>query len=279
MTIKMGLVLSGGGARGLAHIGILKVFEKANINFDLIAGTSMGAILGAAYASGRKVEEIEEVALRFSRRTELIKLLDLNPRRRGLLEGHRVREFLSNFFGEIKTFEQLKIPLLVNAVDLKSGKEIIFTRGELLPPIFASSAVPGLFSPVSFNGYTLVDGGVINNLPVDKARMMGSKFIVAVNVHTELLFENNENMDRAGFPVHLPAFFRDSLNSLLIMMNEMTQRKIELAKPELILYPRIPSRFTSFTGFTHAKEIIEIGADCAQNALNRIKKRIKNNDA
>jgi NTE family protein len=275
MQAKIGLVLSGGGARGLAHIGVLKVLEKENITFDFIAGTSMGAILGAAYASGKKIEEIEDVALKFSRRTELIKLLDLSPRRRGLLEGHKVREFLGRFFGDITTFEQLKIPMAINAVDLKTGKEIVFTSGELLPPIYASSAIPGLFSPVPYQNYFLVDGGVLNNLPVDRAREMGANFIIAVNVHSELTMENDEKVDQVSFSVRIPGFFRDSYNSLLIMMNEMTQERIKIARPEIILSPKMPPKFTSITGFTHIKEIIDLGSECAESALLEIHKKIR----
>ena len=275
MQTKIGLVLSGGGARGLAHIGVLKILEKEGISFDFIAGTSMGAILGAAFVSGKRIEEIEEIALKFSKRTELIKLLDLSPRKRGLLEGHKVREFLGRFFGNITTFEQLQIPMAINAVDLKTGKEIVFTHGELLPAIYASSAIPGLFSPVSFQNYFLVDGGVLNNLPVDRAREMGAEFIIAVNVHSEFTMENDNSSDNVGFSVRLPGFFRDSYNSLLIMMNEMTQERIKLAKPEIILSPKMPSKFTSITGFTHAKEIIDLGRECAENALEDIKRKIR----
>jgi len=274
MKTKIGLVLSGGGARGLAHIGVLKVFERENISFDYIAGTSMGAILGAAYASGKTVEEIEDVALNFSRRSELIKLLDLSPRKRGLLEGHKVREFLGRFFGDITTFEQLQIPMSINAVDLWTGKEIVFTRGELLPALYASSAIPGIFSPVSFQNYFLVDGGVLNNLPVDRAREMGADFIIAVNVHSELTMESDHSSDQVGFSVRIPGFFWDSYNSLLIMMNEMTQQRIRIAKPEIILSPKMPSRVTSITGFTHSKEIIDLGAECAQTALQEIKTKM-----
>ena len=270
----MGLVLSGGGARGLAHIGVLKVLERENIIFDYIAGTSMGAILGAAYASGKKIEEIEEVALKISKRTELIKLLDLSPRRRGLLEGHKVREFLRKLFGDFTTFEQLRIPLSINAVDLKTGKEIVFEHGDLLPAIFASSAIPGIFSPVSIKNYFLVDGGVLNNLPVDRAREMGAEFIIAVNVHSEFTTESENLRDQVGFPVHLPGFIKDSYNSLLIMMNEMTQQRIKIAKPEIILNPKMPSSYTSITGFTHTKEIIDLGTECAEESLEEIKGKI-----
>ena len=266
--------MSGGGARGLAHIGVLKVFEREHIQFDYLAGTSMGAILGAAYASGKSVEQIEEIALKFSKRSELIKLLDLSPRKRGLLEGHKVREFLRTFFGEIETFEQLHYPMSIIAVDLKTGKEVIFMQGELMPAIFASSAIPGIFSPVSFQNYFLVDGGVLNNLPVDRAREMGAGFIIAVYVHSEMTIESNTVSKHGLFPVRFPGFFQDSYNALIIMMNEMTQQKIKIAKPEIVLSPKMPSQFTSITGFTHTREIISLGKACAEEAMIEIRQKI-----
>jgi NTE family protein len=165
--------------------------------------------------------------------------------------------------------------MAINAVDLKTGKEIVFTSGELLPPIYASSAIPGLFSPVPFQNYFLVDGGVLNNLPVDRAREMGANFIIAVNVHSEFTMESDEKLDQVGFSVRIPAFFRDSYNSLLIMMNEMTQQRIKIARPEIILSPKMPSKFTSITGFTHTKEIIDLGSECAESALVEIRRKLQ----
>jgi NTE family protein len=270
MERKVGLVLSGGGARGLAHIGVLKVLQREGIPIDIIAGTSMGAILGAAYGSGKTLVEIENIALKFSRRSELIKLLDLSPRRRGLLEGHRVREFLADFFGDCRTFDHLKYPMAINAVDLITGEEIVFTKGELLPALYATSAIPGIFSPVSFNNHMLVDGGVLNNLPVDQARKLGANLIIAVNVHTELQYDNKGGGRSSFFPVRLPGFFQDSYCALIIMMNEMTHRKIVEAKPEIVLFPRMSSQITSITGFTHSKDIIKMGEICTEEALDQI---------
>lgn len=266
MPKTIGLALSGGGARGLAHIGVLKVFDSAGIKINYIAGTSMGGIIGAAFANGYKPSEIEEIALRFSHRGELIKYIDIHPNRRGLLEGNKIRNFLRDTFGADLEFSQLKIPLLIVAVDLNTGSEVIFTEGKVLPAIFATSAIPGIFSPIEYQSRTLVDGGVLNNLPVENLKTMGADINIAVDVQ----YDPRWGLDQQGNKKSrftIPSYFLDLYKSVTIMMTNMTEHHIYLAQPNIVIKPKIPLNITSITGFTKASELIKIGEESALSII------------
>lgn len=153
---KVGLALSGGGARGLAHIGVLEALEQAGIRVDCIAGASMGGIIGALYAAGMSPHDLHLAAVSKSRFSELIRLADFSGLRRGLFEGNRIRAMMSQWLGENRTFKDLKIPLALSAVDLQTSKEITITEGDLLQAVMATSAFPGVFPPVQYNGYQLI---------------------------------------------------------------------------------------------------------------------------
>jgi NTE family protein len=269
---KIGLVLSGGGARALAHIGVLKVLEQARINISALTGTSMGGLVAAAYAAGYSPAELEERALRFASLRELMKLIDLTPQRRGLLEGQKVRNFIQEWLGEQLTFDALRVPTVLTAVDLLSGKEILMSSGPLLPAVFATIAMPGIFKPVEEGGRVLVDGGVLDNLPVLAARQMEVDCMIAVDVH---LCPQNENCwdgpnHHLHWPIPLPEFFTDFYVAELIMVAELTKRHVELARPELIIQPRIPPDISMLIGFHRAGEIIQAGEIAAQENLDAI---------
>ena len=178
---KTALVLGSGAARGLAHIGVLKVLEKAGIKIDLIVGTSMGAMIGGAYAAGLSAQKIEQVACE----TNWLKVAQvLFPKRlqiNGLLDGHRMQDFMAALFGD-RQIEELDIPFACVATDIWAGEEIVLNTGSLVRAIRASLSFPFLFTPVEINGRYLVDGGVVNPLPVSVAREMGAEFVIAVNV-------------------------------------------------------------------------------------------------
>lgn len=173
--ICVGLVLSGGGARGFAHIGVLRALERAGAKFDVVAGTSMGAILGAIYATGATAEELYSLA----HRTNWRDVVDLSLKT-GLLKGDR----LEGFLGEIlpATFDELKLPLAVVATDIESGEEVVMSDGDLLAAVRASASFPGAFEPVHLQGRTLADGGIVNNLPVNAASWLGANRVIASDV-------------------------------------------------------------------------------------------------
>ncbi len=265
--------MSGGGARGLAHVGVLKVLAEAGIPIDCVSGTSMGGVIAAAYACGIPVCDIEEKALQLSHMHELVKLLDVSTQRRGLLEGTRVRDFLAGLFID-RNIENLPIRLALPAVDLIQAREIVFTSGLLLPAVLATIAVPGLFQPVEIGPYRLVDGGVLNNLPVDRVRELGADIVIAIdaqfNPYTQKPWQDLP--ERPRFAVPLPDFFLDFYRAELIMIAELTQARLKVNPPELLLRPPIPLDIDMFLGFPRIPEVIAAGETAAREALPEIQR-------
>ncbi len=272
---KVGLALSGGGVRGLSHIGVLKVLVDAGVQIDCVSGTSMGGIIAAAYACNIPISVIEEKALRLSQMRELAKLIDLSPRRRGLLEGNRVRDYLTDLFLD-RTFDSLVIPLAIPAVDIIQSREVVFTSGLVLPAVLATIAVPGLFNPVKIGKNCLVDGGILNNLPVDLARQIGADIVIAVDALIDPFHDRTwpRALEASHFHFPLPEFFLDFYRAELIMIAKLTEERLKVSPPDVLLRPAIPSDITLFTGFSRVQEVIAIGETCARNALPEIQKRI-----
>jgi len=180
MKLKVALVLGGGGARGLAHIGVLKALERQAIPVDLIVGTSMGAFVGGFYAAGVSVRKMEELAGILDR-TFVAKMLTPTFSSSGFVDGHRIREYLKASIGDL-TIEQLKIPFASIATDFETGEEVVLDSGPLVEAIMASIAIPVLFKPVIRQNRYLIDGGFVNPLPVSIAHQRGADVIIAVNV-------------------------------------------------------------------------------------------------
>src|ERR1700704_4435056 len=171
----IGLALGGGFARGIAHIGVLKVLEEENIPISMVAGTSVGALIGAAYCSGVTIPELEQIATRvrfkhFARWT---------LSRYGFASNERMIIFLSSIL-KVKTFEELRIPLAVTATDFSTGAGAVFHSGPLVDPVRASCAYPGMFLPVKIRGRLLVDGMLAHAVPTVPLREMGAKKVLAV---------------------------------------------------------------------------------------------------
>lgn len=177
---KVALVLGGGGARGLAHIGVLKVLEDNHIPIDLIIGTSIGAFVGGFYAKGFRVEQMEQIAFTVDKKF-VAKMFVPSFSTSGLVDSNRVRSYLEGFLGKEK-IENLKIPFYSVATDLKTGEEVVFCNGPLVDSILGSIAVPALFMPFFYNGQHLVDGSLVNPLPVSVAHKFGADVIIAVDV-------------------------------------------------------------------------------------------------
>ena len=176
---KIGLALSGGGARGFAHIGVLKVFAEYNIKFDMIAGTSAGSIIGGCLAAGMTPAEMESMA----RKVGYINMMRPSFSIRGALSNAPMGNFLRREM-PVSRFEDLKIPFAAVAYDLAAGREAVLSEtGDLITSIRASCAVPGVFAPVKGeNGELFVDGGVTNVMPVDVVRAMGADIVIAVDL-------------------------------------------------------------------------------------------------
>ncbi|TRX59571.1 patatin-like phospholipase family protein [Fulvivirga sp. M361] len=161
----VGLVLSGGGVRGVAHLGVIKALEENDVHISAISGASAGAIIGTFYAAGFSVERILEIITEI----KTARFLQLAMSWKGVLKMDAINKFISKHLKE-DTFESLKIPLYAAATNIKTGKTTYFDKGPLVPAICASSCIPVLFDPVAFDGQLYVDGGILNNLPVEPIR-------------------------------------------------------------------------------------------------------------
>ena len=269
---KVGLALSGGGARGLAHIGVIKVLERENVPIDLLAGTSMGGIVAALYATGLSAHEMEKVAQRISSPRQLLTLVDRTLPRRGLLQGRKVVEYLAQWLGEV-TFDQLKIPLALVAADLNGCQKVVLQEGSVLDAVRATIALPGLLAPLEREGQLLVDGGLMDNLPVDIVRQMGADVVIAVDIATDqdavILFA--EELHRHPL---VPNGLVDTLEvlwrSVDYLTKEVNRRVLEECPPDLLIHPVIPAGVTAITGFTRADETIAAGEKAAIDALPKI---------
>ena len=175
---RLGLALGSGAARGLAHIGVLKILEEADIPIDIITGTSMGAFIGAMYAAGVPVSQMEKVALEIDWRS-LAKLLDPVLPTSGLTDSKRLVAFMSELL-PVRDFADLRQSLAITATDINTGEPVIIKQGNLLEALRASLAFPGIFSPVRFGQRFLVDGGLCKPVPTDVARHLGADKIIGV---------------------------------------------------------------------------------------------------
>jgi len=179
--LKIGLALGSGSARGLAHVGVIMALEAYNIPVDIIAGTSIGSVIGSLYASGATVRQLEEVALSIKKSKTLFMIDPVFPHS-GLISGDRIEKMLNQFAIKDKTFDDLNIPFGAVATDVESGAEVILNQGKVIDAVRASISIPGIFTPVKYQNYYLVDGGVVDPVPVDVVKMMGGDIIIAVSL-------------------------------------------------------------------------------------------------
>lgn len=181
---KIGLALGSGSARGWAHIGVIQALSEAGIRVDCVAGTSIGAMVGAAYASG-KIDELEETALQFDWR-HILHFFDIVFPKSGLIDGMKVADFIRSHVEE-KNIEELPIPFHAVTTDLTTGQEVVIQDGDIIEAVRASISLPGIFTPVKKNGKILVDGGLVNPVPVSVVRGMGADFVIAVDLSRDMM--------------------------------------------------------------------------------------------
>lgn len=284
---RIGLVLSGGGARGAAHIGVLKVLEENRVPIDAIAGTSMGAVVGGLYATGLTAADVERVMtsldwqdafrdrpprrdLNFRRKLEdqsfLVKFpLGLKGRKfrlpRGLVQGQKLTQTLRSLtlpVAQIQSFDDLAIPFRAVATDIVTGERVIMDHGDLTTAMRASLSAPGVFSPVELDGRLLVDGGLSSNLPVDVAREMGVDILIVVDCGFPLLERNK--LDSV-------ATVSNQMLAILIRHNTTEQRKT-LTDRDVIIDPALGD-FSSLDFAEHEKAIL-LGEQAARGQLQRL---------
>ena len=249
---RLGLALGGGFARGIAHIGILKVLEEENIPIDFVAGTSVGALIGAAYCSGVSPAELEQIASRVRFRD----LARWTLSRYGFATNLRMTGFLNRIL-KVKTFEELRIPLAITATDFTNGEGVVFRTGPLNEAVRASCAYPGVFLPVEVKGRLLVDGMLAHSLPSQPVRAMGAERVVAVNLKTSW---GTLEGPRHIFDVIGQCF------SIAQKMNCASSRECA----DLVIEPDVTGY--RYDDFEHSAELVSIGEKTVRAVLPEIRK-------
>jgi len=254
MRPKIGLALGSGGARGFAHLGVLKVLEKERIPIDLIAGSSMGALVAALYASGLGIDRLYKLAMVFKRNN----YIDLTVPKMGLIAGKRVKEFI-RLITKGKNIEELNIPIAIVATDIQKCERVIFCEGNIADAVRASISIPGIFVPERIDGRLLVDGGVIDRIPASVAREMGADIVIGVDVaHVKV---NDE----------IASIFDVILQSIDILQYELVRHRELIA--DVMIRPRVEQY--SSRAFTHIEEIIAIGEEEASKQIHFVHKAIE----
>jgi NTE family protein len=248
---KIGVALGGGFARGLAHIGVLKVFEEEHIPISFIAGTSVGSVIGAGYASGISARELSEIAA-------LVRFKDFSRwtfSRFGLFSNDKMSIFLEKIL-RCKTFEELRIPLAIAATDIITGEPAIFTSGNLVEPVRASCAYPGMFLPVNINGRLLVDGLLAHAVPAVPLRQLGAERVIAVHLSAHWVKK------------HGPRHVFDIIGQCFSIAQDRMCGPWK-AVSDVVLEPAIGD--FSYDDFARAPELIRAGEEAARAALPAIR--------
>ncbi len=249
--VRVGIALGGGFARGLAHVGVLKVLEEEGIPVNLIAGTSVGSVIGAAYASGISAKELEEVAA-------LVRFKDFSRwsfSRFGIFNNDKMAVFLGKVL-RCKTFEELRIPLAVTATDVVTGEAAIFTAGELIDPVRASCAYPGMFRPVNINGRLLVDGLLAHSVPTVPLRAMGATHVIGVTLSASWVKKQG------------PRHVFDVIGQCFSIAQD-NMCSVWKSAANVVLEPAIGE--FSYDDFARAPELIKTGEIAARAALPQIR--------
>lgn len=228
---KIGLALGSGAARGWAHIGVLQALESYGIPIDIIAGTSIGAVAGACHAAG-KLAELEDFA-RGLTRARVVGLMDLQISGAGLIAGSRLRRRLDRHLGEV-SIEELPVTFAAIATELQTGHEIWLTRGRLVDAVRASYALPGVFDPVNVGGRWLMDGALVNPVPVSAARALGADVVIAINLNGDItskgavIYSHGTSSEDAPMPVteETPRSFRDQVIEAATRINPFQRREV-----------------------------------------------------
>ena len=250
---KIGLVLGGGAARGFAHIGVLKVLEANGITPDVIVGTSAGSVVGAIYASGMNAAELQKNAIAL----EESALGDWTLSSKGVIRGDALQNMINRFVSN-RPIESLNRRFACTAVDLNSGRLVVFERGNTGQAVRASSSVPGVFQPTLINGIEYVDGGVITPVPVRVARRMGADFIIAVDISAKPV------------PLKKPAALDIVLQSVTILGE--TLAAFETAEADILIKPKVGA--VGSADFNSRNLLILEGEQAAQAVLPELRKRL-----
>jgi NTE family protein len=291
----IGLALGSGAARGWAHIGVLNELRERGIEPDVVCGTSIGAFVGAAYVAGH-LEQLDKWVRSLTRR-DIIRYMDVQMFAGGLITGMSQKKMIREKLGDEK-IESLKIPFAAVATNLKTGREVWFQQGSILDAVHASVALPGLFSPVHVNDQWMVDGGLVNPVPVSVCRALGAEIVIAVNLNSDIVgkhikqldfdeeekkssngnlgimdfvdqLKNNLFKDEETFVSRLwtkqqekPGVLDVLVGSINIMQDRITRSRLAGDPPDLMLTPRLSD--LGLMEFDQASQAIDEGKACVQ---------------
>jgi len=299
---RIGLALASGGARGAAITGVLKVLDREGIRASVVTGSSIGSLVGAAYAAGLPIEEVEREWLAIDRST-LVRGFLPTLSRAGLSSGSELRKLLSELLGDGR-IEQLAIPFAAVACDIDTGDVVVLHEGPLAEAVRASCAVPGLFHPVRWGDRLLVDGGLVEPLPVRPCRELGANFVIAVDISprpqpttergrsawirlgeqlqqglnqrewipsslTEFLEHVFRDRPESARP--LPGLYSILNQSIAILIQQVLEQKLLLHPPDVLIRPPVSQ---SFMEYRHAEEAIACGEQAAEAALPELRQRL-----
>jgi NTE family protein len=278
---EVSLILSGGGARGMAHIGVIKGLQDSGYNITSIAGTSIGALIGGIFLTG-KLDEFVDWVTGVSK-FDILKFMDFAISKNGFIKGEKIFKKLKPFITDVH-IEDLRIPYTAVAVDILNHKEVVFNKGPLINAIRASVSIPTVMKPFNFDGRELVDGGVLNPLPLDLAQKQGNNLVVAVDLNSDIPYfstdadeKNNINIDNSSQTYEKAlqfinkkwskyfgngknksiGFFDLVTQSIYAMQMKLTQVAIDKYKPEMVV--SIAKSACDIFEFHRAEELIDYG--------------------
>ncbi len=301
---RIGLALGGGAARGCAHLGVIEALCEAGFRPDVVAGTSMGAVVGAFYAAGQ-IEELHRTIRDMDWR-QVLRFFGVTFPRSGLVDGKRIGDYVRERIGD-RRIEELPVPFAAVAVDLADGAEVVMTEGDLVSAIRASISVPGIFTPVQRDGRLLGDGGLVDPVPVKAARDLGADVVVAVDLNHDIT--ETKGVNRKGWfgidrnagngETHcgpgqttglrerlnqwwdalradrtsgaaarrLPNIFEVIMAAVVIMTKRITDARLTVDAPDILIRPKLGH--INFFEFNRSEEAIHEGRRAARQALRR----------
>jgi len=254
---KIALVLGGGAARGFAHVGVIRQLEHEKIPIDMIVGTSVGSLIGAIYANDMNSFELEWTAFALEKDDVFDYAILSVFTGMGLAKGDKLEEFLKKKV-TVPNIENLKLPFAAVATDLNRGTRVVLDRGSVAKAVHASSSVPGVFAPVDYQGRLLVDGGVVDNLPIAVAREKGADIVIAVDISENVTNFNVTNL----------------IDVMLQSVNIMFSQNMEYKKitADVLISPKVGD--VGMLDFTQKKRCMQAGIEATRQAMPEIMKRI-----
>lgn len=295
---KVGLALGSGSARGWSHIGVIRALTEAGVQVDCVSGTSIGALVGAVYAAG-KLDVLEAWALQLEWK-QILSFMDVVLPKSGLIDGRKIADFVRQHI-QVENIEELPIPFGAVATDLRMGQEVVLREGDIIEAVRASISLPGIFTPVEKDHAFLIDGGLVNPLPVSAARDMGADFVIAVDLNSDIMPRKRSRPSTAGIrrglgvgedhPLALslrekisaldlsvvmqirtwlerdpsPDIFEVLLTSIRIMQTQITRSNLKSDPPDLLIQPNLGH--INLMEFHRAEEAIAEGYRVAKRQL------------